>query len=93
VLGLVFLAWTLVVSPLLHGVVHAQGHQHRHGAPDAPPGSHGAGTAEHLGLVALEGEAAWRPPEELVRPDQPLPPAGLQLALAAPELVEQPQAP
>lgn len=92
-LGLVVLAWALLVSPLLHTVAHSHGHRHHHGAPDAPAGPHAAGSAEHLGLVALEGEAAWSPPGEAVDLDEPPPPAGLVLAVAPPALVEQPQGP
>lgn len=92
-LGLLLLAWALLASPLLHSVAHARGHQHHHGPAQAPAAPHAAGSADHLALVALQGEAAWSPPGEAVDLDEPPAPTGLALALATPALVEQPQAP
>ena len=51
-LGLVVLAWGLLLAPLTHASAHGRdGHGHSHGAP-ASPGQHGAGSLEHLLAVA-----------------------------------------
>lgn len=46
-LGLLVLAFGLVVAPLLHRFEHADGHAHHHGSttPDEP--RHGEGSLEH----------------------------------------------
>lgn len=61
-LGLVVLAWGLLVAPLAHATSHAQKHQHVHGASrsvrnqssDQPSDQHGAGTVEHLLALATQ---------------------------------------
>jgi hypothetical protein len=53
VLGLMVLAWGLLVAPLVHTFTHAHGHGHSHGAqPQGTPGTHGAGSVEHLLAVS-----------------------------------------
>lgn len=56
VLGLVVLAWGLLVSPLLHSLAHAHAHGHEHGAPARSTG-HGAGSLEHHAAAFLETPA------------------------------------
>ncbi len=57
VLGLVVLAWGLLVAPLTHAWTHARdGHGHSHGVP-ASASQHGAGSLEHLLVVACAAPA------------------------------------
>lgn len=84
VLGLVALAWCLLVAPLLHGLTHAHGHAHTHAT---------AGNFEHQSLSFTPPAA---PPVlvavvtrlPLVRDAAPSSPA-----VEAPRRVEQSQAP
>jgi hypothetical protein len=56
VLGLVLLAWGLLVAPLLHSLTHAHGHAHSHaGLPTKAP--HGTGSVEHLLALASPAPA------------------------------------
>lgn len=55
-LGLMLLAFGLLVAPLLHGIDH--GHSHSHGPSQS---SHGAGSLEHQSL-------AFASPAEVVEP-------------------------
>lgn len=60
VLGLMLLAWGLLVAPALHAITHAHGHPHHHSAPTAPTAPdapHGAGSVEHLLALATPGTA------------------------------------
>jgi hypothetical protein len=92
VLGLVVLAWGLLVAPLVHSFTHAHGHRHTHGVPSK--GAHAEpGTVEHLLAVATETPPAVDP----IRIGVLLTLAELQEPLA-PSLsrwnpVEQPQGP
>ncbi len=58
VLGLVALAWCLLIAPVVHRETHAHGSKHSHGAPGQLPndGSHGSGSFEHQ-LVAFVAPA------------------------------------
>ena len=56
-LGLLVLAWGLLVTPLTHALAHGRaGHRHEHSVP-ASPGQHGAGSLEHLLVVACAAPA------------------------------------
>lgn len=57
-LGLVVLAWGLLVAPLAHASTHARsGHRHEHSAP-ASSEQHGAGSLEHLLVLACAAPTA-----------------------------------
>lgn len=60
VLGLVALAWGLLVAPLIHRETHTHGHSHSHG-PAQPSGQHGAGSLEHQALSFVERAPAPAP--------------------------------
>ncbi|MFZ5439284.1 MAG: hypothetical protein ACOZQL_04705 [Myxococcota bacterium] len=60
VLGLVLLAWGLLVAPLVHRESHAHGHRHSHG-PTQPSSPHGAASLEHQALSFVEGPATPTP--------------------------------
>ena len=92
VLGLVVLAWGLLIAPLAHSFTHAHGHRHTHGVPSK--GAHAEpGSIEHLLAVATQTPRVEAP----VRPGAVI--ALAQFALpSAPALnrwtpVEQPQGP
>lgn len=46
-LGLLVLAFGLVVAPLLHRFEHGDGHAHRHGSSAPDDSRHGEGSLEH----------------------------------------------
>jgi len=46
-LGLLLLAFGLVVAPLLHRVEHGDGHSHHHGSSTPDESRHGEGSLEH----------------------------------------------
>lgn len=92
VLGLLALAWCLVVAPVLHRLTHAHGHQHTHTTPVKQQG-HGDGTFEHQSVTFTAAAAAPTLTLQLValatQPAlTPTPPD-----LAALRRVEQPGAP
>ena len=55
VLGLMVLAFGLLVAPLTHALKHD--HRHTHGAPPAQSGPHGEGAVEHLLALATQAPA------------------------------------
>ena len=65
VLGLLVLAWGLLVAPVAHAFTHAHGHAHTHGAPSkkspAPHTAPDGGGVEHLRAVATEGAVVEAP--------------------------------
>lgn len=91
VLGLVALAWGLLLGPLLHREVHAHGDHHSHGPSPRLP--HGAGSVEHQAIdltaapalpqVTFVAYAVRRAPGLAPRP----------VDLTAKRPVAQPQAP
>lgn len=93
VLGLMLLAWGLLVAPALHALTHAHGHPHHHSVPTAPGLPHGAGSVEHLLALATTGtvtpQVFWV--GHAVSPREAHPPPGPDLE--RPSGVEVPQGP
>jgi hypothetical protein len=92
VLGLVALAWGLLVAPLLHRETHAHGHSHSHG-PAQPSAPHGGGSLEHQALSFVESPAAPAPVFIATVVTLPAAPGPAWVVPSALRRVEQSQAP
>jgi hypothetical protein len=90
-LGLVVLAWGLLVAPIVHSFEH--GHRHTHGLPSDPSRHAGEGTVEHLLAIGVETQILEAPVARVlvVRLVEPRSPESA--AVRRWNSVEQPQGP
>lgn len=84
VLGLVLLAWGLLVAPVLHSFAHAHGHEHVHAS---------AQNLEHHAVAFVDAPPQVELQAEWLLVSRERPPAPVAPQLVATRRVEQSQAP